>query len=203
MQNCIFTAHCSEKICDNSCSLFVETSYLLERNGISMNNKVFNTLYNSDKFPVISKLLETVTDGLGYIGSGSSVEDSDLITYCAICKNWKGSQLHCTVYNLKLSQYLDSLKQSWNLHSEPEALEYARIWASSAKVLVISNIDYVKFGDFEAQTLLNLIQSRSTSDKVTYVVGPTNVSMLVGSSTGFFPYLKKVLDAPKERRVNL
>lgn len=36
MNNCIFTAHCTETICDKACPILVETSYLLERNGLSL-----------------------------------------------------------------------------------------------------------------------------------------------------------------------
>ncbi len=43
MYNCIFTAHCTRAYCDGSCPALVETSYLLERNGITMNSFVFQS----------------------------------------------------------------------------------------------------------------------------------------------------------------
>ena len=42
MQNCIFSGHCSQQVCDKSCPTLVETTYLLERNNIAMNSDVFH-----------------------------------------------------------------------------------------------------------------------------------------------------------------
>ena len=42
MQNCIFTGHCTEQVCNASCPILAQTSYLLERNGIQMNSEVFH-----------------------------------------------------------------------------------------------------------------------------------------------------------------
>ena len=122
---------------------------------------------------------------------------ADLVTYCAICQNWQGSQLHCTVYNLRYSKYLDDTKASWSSSSVPSDLEYVKIWSESAKVLIISNIDYVNFGDFESQTLLNLIQSRATGDKLTIFVAPP-LNMLVGKQSRFFEVFKQLLSSSKE-----
>ena len=43
MENCIFSAHCTEEKCDAACPIYAETSYLLERNGINLSNFVFHT----------------------------------------------------------------------------------------------------------------------------------------------------------------
>ena len=101
-----------------------------------------------------------------------TIKIADLLTYVAICENWKGSNLHCTVYNLKYSLYLEELKKSWSLKSEQEQLEYMRIWSQTAKILIISNVDYVDFKEFESQTLLNLIQTRSSQGLATLLVSP-------------------------------
>jgi DNA replication protein DnaC len=137
----------------------------------------------------LDKLNETKS--FSVVNAQNTVAAAELLTYCAICQNWKGSQLHCTVYNLRYSQYLDMLKQSWNTKVESEELEYTRIWAGSARVLIISNLDYVSFGDFESQTLLNLIQSRSKPEQKTLIVIP-DVSNLVGKGS-FFDLLKRKL----------
>ena len=47
-----------------------------------------------------------------------------------------------------------------------------RIWSESAKILVVSNTDYVSFTDFESQTLLNLIQQRQSEGLTTIIVRP-------------------------------
>jgi len=41
MHNCIYSAHCTQAMCDKSCPTLAETSYLLERNNISMSSDVF------------------------------------------------------------------------------------------------------------------------------------------------------------------
>lgn len=170
MRNCIYTAHCSETTCDKSCPIFVQTSYLLERNNISLDSSIMKNSY--DRIPKMLKVLSKFEGSVGAIQTKYTVEMAELLTYCAICQNWSGSQLHCNVYRLKFSKYLEDTKQSWNTRSETEELEYTKIWSNSAKVLIISNLDYVNFGDFESQTLLNLIQSRQNTGQTTILILP-------------------------------
>lgn len=190
MYNCIYSGHCTQPMCDKSCPTLAETTYLLERNNIPMSSEVFR----KDK-EEIEKYYNIVSAAEGKLKSvivkKSTVAVADMITYCGICQKWKGSRLHCTVYNLKFSQYLEALKESWS-SSGSEELEYMKIWASSAKLLVISNLDYVNFRDFECQTLLTLLQSRSSSDLTTIVVTP-QLSSLVGHSP-FFSRLTQILE---------
>mgnify|MGYP003306920514 CR=1 FL=1 len=170
MRNCIYNAHCSELTCDKSCPIFVQTSYLLERNNISVDSPIMKNSY--ERIPKVLKVLDKFEGSVGAIQTKYTVEMSELFTYCAICQHWSGSQLHCNVYRLKFSKYLEDTKQSWGARSENDDLEYTRIWSNSCKVLIISNLDYVNFGDFESQMLLNLIQSRQSSDKTTLLILP-------------------------------
>ena len=143
MYNCIFTAHCTESFCDRSCPILVETSYLLERNGISMNSPVFSAPEET-----VKKMLKVLEQAEGKVGvyrtdkGENTIQASDLLTYCAICKFWKGSRLHCNVYNLKYSKFIEETKKSWS-NPELESYEYMKIWSETAKVLIISNFDYV------------------------------------------------------------
>lgn len=189
MHRCIFTPHCTEQMCDNSCPVLVETSYLLERNGISMNSLVFKS--PSASIDKALDILKQVQGKMGVVLTGNTVSTSELITYCAICQNWQGSRLHCSVYNLRYSKFIEDIKKSWSAKSESEELEYTRIWSNSAKVLVISNIDYVNFGDFESQTLLNLLQTREVAGLSTIIISP-KLDMLVGKGM-FFARLQKIL----------
>lgn len=201
MNNCIFTAHCTESTCDKSCPVLVETSYLLERNGISMNSSVFKAI--SDKSTNLSVLNKFVDDldsssaKIGIVRTKNTVKYSELITYLEICRNWKGSRLHCNVYNLKYSKFIEDTKQSWTTKSEPESLEYMRIWSNTSKVLIVSNLDYVNFKDFECQTLLSLIQSRQSSHLTTIFIIPD--STLVGDSK----FLVKLTDIFKDSEVKV
>ena len=172
MFNCIFTAHCTEVFCDKSCPILAETSYLLERNNIQPNNAVFKA--NPEKVQKILHLLDSREGQLTAYEVGANdntIYEADLLTYCAICKNWKGSKLHCTVYNLRYSKFIDETKKSWK-GAESEELQYMRIWSESAKILIVSNTDYVSFTDFESQTLLNLIQQRQSEGLTTIIVRP-------------------------------
>lgn len=207
MFNCIFTPHCLEPFCDKSCPNLVETSYLLERNKIDMNSSVFKDMY--PELESIMKMLSKNESSVQtfFVSSKDSVKVSDFITYCEICKNWKGSRLHCSVYNLKYSRYLDDVKKSWSMKQPPEELEYQQIWIDSCKVLVISNMDYVRFGDYETQTLLNLLQQRQSNDKKTIIVSPPlNRLVTTGSGAGtnlFFESLKQILNSSKVGTVEL
>lgn len=199
MNNCIFTAHCIENMCDKSCPILVETSYLLERNGISPTSYLFY-----DKRVDVPKILRLLKrfdgkEGTVIVPSSSSgfntVQWAEAITYCAICTNWKGNRLHCNVYNLKFSKYLEDLKQSWNTRSDTEALEYTKIWSDSAKVLIVSNFDYVNFGDFESQTLLNLLQARQVEGKTTILVSPPLNQLVSSKSSMFFSMLRSRMNS--------
>lgn len=185
MHDCIFTPHCTELVCDRSCPMYVETSYLLERNGITMNSNVFRA--TDAMIAQATKILSTFTSTTGGVIVESSKTDTiavaELLTYCAICQNWAGSGLHCTVYNLRFSKFLDEMKKSWS-NKDTEVFEYMQIWADTAKVLIISNIDFVNFKDFESQTLLNLIQNRMTNKLTTIIVSPPAKALL--SNHGMF-----------------
>jgi hypothetical protein len=191
MQNCIFNAHCTECICDQSCPIYVETSYLLERNGLSLNSPVFRSSESDISFAC--DVLNEFSGKFGVVKVDDTVKYAELITYCAICRNWKGNQLHCAVYNLKYSKYLDDEKKSWNYSNSSisDDLDYIKIWANAAKVLVISNFDYVSFGDFESQKILNLVQTRNQNGLTTIMVSPTSGIVTKSASINSFPAILK------------
>lgn len=189
MRSCIFSAHCTEPVCDLACPSLVETTYLLERNHIGMQNSVYNT--SRKILDRVCEILNRAENKLCTVETNDTIASSNLLTYCAICKHWKGNRLHCNVYHLSFSSYLDDIQKSWSAKDTPEDLEYAQIWSSTAKVLIISNIDYVQFKDFQAQTLLNLIHNRQASNLTTIIVSP-KVSSLIGSGL-FFNKLQSVL----------
>lgn len=196
MYNCIYSGHCFEQPqCDNACPVLAQTSYLLERNNISMNSDVFHADPKVlDKY--ITILGKAQNKVCSVIEQGSTNYAAEMLTYCSICENWKGSQLHCTVYNLKFSQYIDMMQKSWNtVGSDFSEIDYIKIWANTAKVLIISNIDFVNFRDFQCQTILSLLQSRSMPGLTTIVVSPP-VSRLVGDGP-FFSRLTEMLSKQK------
>ena len=189
MNKCIFSGHCIKSTCDQSCPAFVESSFLLEQNGISINSNVFHT--DATVLSKYNKIIENSEGKLQTVIAKNTNSISELLTYCGICKYWKGSRLHTVVYNLKLSQYLEGIQNSWSNTSNLDDLEYQKIWVSKAKLLIISNIDYVNFKDFQCQTLLSLLQTRDKPEFGTIIVSP-QTQTLVGSGL-FFNRLQETL----------
>ena len=200
MHNCIFTGHCiEEQPCNTSCPALAQTSYLLERNDIKMSSPVFKMSESELKkyYNVLSESAGKIATMVVSNGDFTN-QAADALTYCAICENWRGSQLHCTVYNLKLGPYIDTLKKSWSFGDDNDTsdkVSQVKIWARDAKVLIISNLDFINFKDFPCQTLLSLLQSRAGSDLTTIVVSPP-VTSLVGEGQ-FFARLTALLKKQK------
>lgn len=189
MNNCIFSGHCIKASCDQSCPSLVESTFLLEQNGIKFNSGVFHA------DPALLAKYNKIVDGsegkLQTVIAKNTNSVAELLAYCGVCKYWRGSRLHTLVYNLKLSQYLEGVQNSWSSTSSTDDLEYQKIWISKAKLLIVSNIDFVNFKDFQCQTLLSLLQSRDKPDMGTIIVSPQTQS-LVGSGL-FFARLQEML----------
>ena len=193
MNNCIFSGHCIKEQCDQSCPTLTETTFLMEQNGIGLNSSVFHSdpaLLNK-----YTKIIENTEHTVQTIIAKNTNNVAELLTYCGICKYWRGCRLSPVVYNLKLSQYLDSIQGSWSASANTDDLEYQKIWIGKAKLLIISNIDYVNFKDFQCQTLLNILQSRDKPEFSTIIVSPTTQA-LVGSGL-FFSRLQETLSRTK------
>lgn len=186
MNNCIFSASCIESICDKSCPILSQSSYLLDRNNITLDNSVYHM---EDAVSCnIQQFIETKQDDrLIAIKVAKTNVKAAQITYGYILKHWKGSQLHCSVYMLKFQRYMDLVQRSWALKSEPSELQYMKIFMDSCKVLVVSGLDFIMFKDFQSQLLLTLIQDRDEIGKQTVLVLPK--SELQGEGT-FFSILK-------------
>lgn len=185
----MFSGHCIKEQCDQSCPTLTETTFLLEQNGIGFNSNVFHA--EPATISKYLKLIENTDRTLYTVIAKNTNAVAEIITYCGICKYWRGSRLSTVVYNLKLSQYLDNIQNSWSASGNKDDLEYQKIWISKAKLLVISNIDFVNFKDFQCQTLLSLLQSRDKPELNTIIVSPTTQS-LVGSGL-FFSRLQETL----------
>lgn len=197
MHNCIFTGHCiEEQPCNASCPALAQTSYLLERNDIKMTNPVFK-MSEADmcKYYNILNASAGKTTSVIVQNSDFTNQTADALTYCAICENWRGSQLHCTVYNLKFPQYIEALQSSWSFGNNDDAISQMKIWIANARVLIISNLDFINFKEFQSQTLLSLLQSRVGMDLTTIVVTPP-VSSLIGEGQ-FFGKLTNILTKQK------
>ena len=189
MNNCMFSGHCIKEQCDQSCPSLAESVFLLEQNGIGLNSNVFHA--DTGLLAKYSKLVDNSEGKLQTVIAKNTNAIAELIAYCGICKYYKGSRLHTTVYTLKLSQYLEKVQGSWSSSSNLDDLEYQKIWIEKAKLLIISNIDFVNFKDFQCQTLLTLLQTRDNPELSTIIVSPPTQS-LVGSGL-FYARLQEIL----------
>lgn len=199
MVDCIYTPFCTYKQCDLACPIHAEISYWMERCNLDMNSSV---LHESQKrLDLVKPIVENTTRPIQVIKSVTPVATADLISYYAICLYGHGTALNGGIYNLNYSEYLEETKRSWQTKYEPEDLEFMRIWSNSSDYLVISHLDYVKFNDFESQTLLNLMQSRDKPNKFTYIVIPNDLSYLVGYGS-FFKILQNKLGGLANDKLN-
>ena len=185
----MFTGFCVNGECDKSCPDYVESTYLLERNRISFNSNVFHA--DPKLVQKYFNIINNSENRLSTVIANNTNEAAELLTYCGICKHWKHSRLNVVVYNLRFSQYVDNIQKSWNGKANSEESEYSEIWAKKAKLLIISNIDYVNFKEFQCTTLLKLIQNREADGLSTIIVSP-QINALAGDGN-FFTQLKKML----------
>lgn len=185
---CIFAHRCQQPECDGACPIYGETSYLLERNRVPMSASVFGA---TDKQLERALYLIRHNENMVVHETTKTIEAANIITYCAICQYWRGNVFRCRVYHLDYSKFIEDTKKSWSLKEIPDDLEYRQIWSSGANVLVISNLDFINFKDFEAQTLLNLVHTRTANGLKTIIVSPT-VSSLVGQGA-FYRRMQEIL----------
>lgn len=200
MDNCIFAAHCPERICDNACIRSSECSYLMKRNDLSMRSSIYKA--SQSAYDYVTKSLDSIENHIGRLTIGAdapkdlkvmtNVDIANLLTYCAICQNWLGNNLHCSVYHLRFSTYVHAIKSSWTM-GEDESLTYKKIWARSARILIVSNFEFVHFGDFECGELLNLVQERQASGFDTIFMVPDRGKIVTSHKTAFGSVVKDLI----------
>lgn len=189
MKHCPFNDTCTGGVCDRSCPSFAEISYLLERNSLLESKDVYKA--PKKELDSAMKAVHAADSKMVCVISPDTIATSNILAYCAICENWKGNQLHCSVFRMKFSKYMETLQGSFNTKETPESLEMETIFAEKAKVLIVANLDYVKFTDFHAQKLLSIIHSRMDDGLSTIIVSP-KLNTLVGSGA-FFSRLLQIL----------
>lgn len=192
MFDCIFTPHCTRTNCDFACPIHAEITYWMERCNIEIDNPVL--LSTDTELKEAQKIIDSSLGCIRAIEASDTTKMGDLLSYVAICLHGIGTAFSNGIYKLNFSNYIESIKRSWQTREEPSNLEYARIWSESARYTIINGLDYVKFGDFESQTLLQILQSRKSAQKATILVIP-GIDQLVGQHTSvFFTRLLSVLE---------
>ena len=186
--DCPFKQFCRKTTCSNICPDYIEIQYLLERNNLDRDKSIYTRSLKA--IQEASEWLTAASETYKVVISDDTAETASRLTYVAICNHWKGNTLHCSVYHLNFTDYLNKLQQSWN-GAPSDELDYINIFIDKAKVLIISNFDYIQFKDFQAQILLNMFTNRKVNHLSTIIVSP-RISSLVGSGT-FFARLKEIL----------
>lgn len=194
MNDCIYSANCTYKQCDLACPAHAEIRYWLDRCDIDKNSAVFKV--SKDQLNQAIRELETHDGKVFTFRANDTVKASDTFSYCAICLHGRGTAFTGGVYRLNFHKYIDEIRKSWNTRYESDWLEYARIWSASADYLIISHLDYIRFNDFESQTLLTLMQDRVKPNKTTVVIVPEKLN-LVGNGQ-FYEHLLDILEEDKK-----
>lgn len=196
MNDCIYCRHCTRTQCDIACPTYIETQFWLERCNIQLNNPVFKM---SDEDILDS--VRIVNNGLGritHIASNNTNYKADCLAYVSICLHGRGTALNHGIYHLNFSEYLDELKHSWQTRYESEKLQFMKIWSDSCNYLIISHLDFIKFGDFESQLLLQLMNSRKVPNKATFIVTPGIHKLVYNKDSVFFTRFVEELKEAKD-----
>lgn len=168
---CPFSSQCERAFCDYSCGKNVLFDVMMKKSEIKPQDVGAISVKLRDK---VKQDLAKFKGSTIYITANRGNKMlGDIYAWLAACKlcPYYGSDV--TVYHLKYSKYLEQLRQSWATKYEPEELIEARCFINTARVLVVSSLEYVQYKDFESQTLFSLLGERSYNrDFTTIVIGP-------------------------------
>lgn len=168
---CPFSSQCERAFCDYSCGKNVLFDVMMKKSEIKPQDVGAISVKLRDK--VKQDLAKFKGSTIYITANRGSKMLGDIYAWLAACKlcPYYGSDV--TVYHLKYSKYLEQLRQSWATKYEPEELIEARCFINTARVLVVSSLEYIQYKDFESQTLFSLLGERSYNrDFTTIVIGP-------------------------------
>lgn len=168
---CPFSSQCERAFCDYSCGKNVLFDVMMKKSQIKPQDVGAISVKLRDK--VKQDLAKFKGSTIYIIANRGNKMLGDIYAWLAACKlcPYYGSDV--TVYHLKYSKYLEQLRQSWATKYEPEELIEARCFINTARVLIVSSLEYVQYKDFESQTLFSLLGERSYNREfTTIVIGP-------------------------------
>lgn len=177
VKDCVFDSYCTRTLCDRACPRWAQMDYLMMRNGLTSKSRPFMMKMSS-----LQKYVDLFEESEGstvVVECNDPVKVAEALSYVAVCNSWNGSAMRVKAYHLLYSSYIQETQASWN-GKKSDDLEYKEIWSRSSNVLVVSDLDYVNFKDFQSQTLLQLMQDREREGKTTFVVVP-KLGSLAGS----------------------
>lgn len=188
---CVFASYCVNRNCNEACIEYVQSNYLFMRNNILGHSNVF--AMDPKKLTKFTQIFDKAANHFStYIEKNDTSQTAEIFAYIAVCNTWKNSALRCRTYTLNYFHYLDLKKGSWT-GVKTDELEYMEIWVKTARVLIISNLDFVRFNDFACQELLGKLEMRRYDPNFTTIVVSPPLSSLVGEGM-FFPKLTAYLN---------
>lgn len=179
--DCVFDSFCTKSLCDRSCPQWAQMDYLMMRNGLTSSSRPFKM--KMDSLQKYIDLYEAVQGSSCAVVCSDPVKSSEVMSYVSVCNNWNGSAMRVRSYHLLFSKYIQSVQAGWNGKKSDET-DYMDIWSKSSNVLVVSDVDYVNFKDFQSQALLQLMQDREREGKTTIIFCP-KLDSLSGSGKLF------------------
>lgn len=193
MHKCINGSDCTEVCCSEACNLWSETSYLMGRNNIKTDRAIdYDLRYKNH----ILKFIRACEDSEYIIcRPNCTFQYQQALTMMSIGMVWKANAHKCSVYTLNFADYLDSLKISYGGIND-ENFGYKKIWAQSSQILIIHGLDYISYGLHEFTTLFQLIESRQSKRRLTFILLRNSIDSLKGKGD----VLSSVQDKLKEVR---
>lgn len=192
MKQCLCTSHCTRNYCDLACPENAEVKFWLKRNDLWPPN-ITKTSFT--KLELARKYVESNLFKTSYMKAKNPMETADIVTYVCICLYGKKTAFTSGVFNLDFAEYIDLTKDSWTSKSKSEKLQFMETWSHTSNQLIVSNIEYMKFSDFESQTLLRLIRERDTDGKTTFIIGSKEEII------GYGPFFTRLQSVIKEATV--
>lgn len=190
-RDCIFLTRCTSQKCDMSCAKNTMSELLLEKSAVPKQSNCYATPKTvTDKY---SELVKQNSGSLLTLEVKDPQLVADSITYTEVCEYCEGHGASVSVYQLKYSKYIQALKDSWS-QGVSGSLKETQAFCNTAKVLVISGLDFVMYSDFECQTLLTLFQDRARPGLSTVVVLSNISSLVTRGNSPFYEMLKTFLE---------
>lgn len=189
-RQCVFSSYCTRDWCDMSCSKSIMFDVLTEKSDMNLSMPALRA--NKKSRHKALKNIESAKGGLLVIQSNMSTDLANLYAYLSMCELCDKRGSNVSVYHLRYGKYMNAIKDSWKV-GVSENLQETNAFVNSSEILIISGMDYMTFKDFECQTLLNLIQDRSSPEKTTILI-LSNIQDMVGTGS-FFSLLKSKLEA--------
>lgn len=186
-RDCIFAETCNKVRCDYTCGQDVMYNYIWKKSGIRKIEGIYDESKLIEDFNMLSK----------YAGDLVCIETPDVIkktseyTYIYACK-LRG--VNANLVHISYSAYIQQIRDSWT-YGGTEELEHLQLRLRKWTVAIISGIDYCMFKDFEAQTLLNIIDTRRLAGLTTIIL-TRSLTNIHGNSIFLSPLkeqLKEVL----------